>query len=251
MNDSYNPFSLQGKTILVTGASSGIGRAAAVECSRMGARVVITARNSQRLEETLSRMEGDGHRMCICDLSDTASIEEMVAGLPELDGLVNNAGFTQIRPLKFIDEEIFKQLLQVDTIAPVILLRQLVKKKKLLSGGSVVFTGSLAGVARVSPGNSMYAGCKGAISAFVRGAAVELADKGIRVNAVCPAMVDTGILDSGTVSQEQLEQDRLRYPLKRYGRPEDVAWAMIYLLSDASSWVTGTNMILDGGVLLK
>ena len=131
------------------------------------------------------------------------------------------------------------------------LLKHLIKTKKLLPGSSVVFTSSLAGIGRVSPGNSMYASCKGAISAFIKGAARELADKGIRVNAVCPAMVDTGILDSGTISREQLEQDRLNYPLKRYGKPEDIAWAMIYLLSDASSWVTGTNMVLDGGVLLK
>lgn len=248
---SYNPFSLTGKTILVTGASSGIGRAAAIECSRLGAKLVITGRNKERLEETLSCLEGEDHKICICDLSDSASISGMVAELPPLNGLVNNAGFTQIRPLKFIDENIFKQLLQVDTIAPIMLLKYLIKAKKLLSGGSVVFTSSLAGIGRVSPGNSMYASCKGAISAFIKGAARELADKEIRVNAVCPAMVDTGILDSGTISREQLEQDRLKYPLKRYGKPEDIAWAMVYLLSDASSWVTGTNVILDGGVLLK
>ena len=114
-----------------------------------------------------------------------------------------------------------------------------------------MFTSSLAGIARVSPGNSMYASCKGAVSAFVRGAARELADKNIRVNAVCPAMVETEILSSSTISQEQLEKDKLRYPLKRYGKPEEIAWAMIYLLSDASSWVTGTNMVLDGGALIK
>lgn len=247
----YNPFSLEGKTILVTGASSGIGRAAAIECSRMGAHLVITGRNLERLNETLSCLEGNNHEMRICDLNDSDSIIEMVEDLPIIQGLVNNAGFTQLQPLKFIDEEVFKRLLQVDTIAPIILLKNLIKKKKISSGGSIVFTSSLAGIARVSPGNSMYASCKGAVSAFVRGAARELADKNIRVNAVCPAMVETEILSSSTISQEQLEKDKLRYPLKRYGKPEEIAWAMIYLLSDASSWVTGTNMVLDGGVLLK
>lgn len=247
----YNPFSLEGKTILVTGASSGIGRAAAIECSRMGAHLVITGRNHDRLNETLSCLEGNNHEMIICDLNDSDSIIELVEGLPVLQGLVNNAGFTQIQPLKFIDEEVFKRLLQVDTIAPIILLKNLIKKKKISSGGSIVFTSSLSGIARVSPGNSMYASCKGAVSAFVRGAARELANKNIRVNAVCPAMVETEILSSSTISQEQLEEDKLRYPLKRYGKPEEIAWAMIYLLSDASSWVTGTNMVLDGGALIK
>lgn len=247
----YNPFSLEGKTILVTGASSGIGRAAAIECSRMGAHLIITGRNQDRLNETLSCLEGNNHEMRICDLNDSDSIIELVEGLPVIQGLVNNAGFTQLQPLKFIDEEVFKRLLQVDTIAPIILLKNLIKKKKISSGGSIVFTSSLAGIARVSPGNSMYASCKGAVSAFVRGAARELADKNIRVNAVCPAMVETEILSSSTISQEQLEKDKLRYPLKRYGKPEEIAWAMIYLLSDASSWVTGTNMVIDGGALIK
>lgn len=248
---SYNPFSLEGKRIFVTGASSGIGRAAAIECSRMGATLILNGRNKERLAETLSCLEGKNHEIRLCDLSNSDSLLEMVSGLPLLDGLINNAGYTKIKPLRYIDEDIFKQLLQVDTIAPILLLKNFIKQKKLNSGASVVFTSSLSGIARVSPGNSMYASCKGAISAFIKGAARELADKNIRVNAVCPAMIDTGLLDSGIISQDQLDEDRLRYPLKRYGRPEDVAWAMVYLLSDASSWVTGTNMIIDGGALLK
>jgi NAD(P)-dependent dehydrogenase (short-subunit alcohol dehydrogenase family) len=97
----------------------------------------------------------------------------------------------------------------------------------------------------------MYSASKGAISAFIRCVALELAPKRIRVNAVCPAMVDTGILDSGIVSQEQLTEDINNYPLGRYGHPNDIAWAMIYLLSDASSWITGDNIVIDGGVTLK
>ncbi len=251
MKETYNPFSLSGKTILVTGASSGIGRSAAVECSRLGAKLIITARNSERLKETLDMLDGDGHKMIICDLSNSEQIDEMIAQLPELQGVVNNAGFTKIQPVQFIKEDVLKEMLQVDTIAPRMILKSLVKKKKIKSGASVVFTSSLAGIGRVSVGNSMYASCKGAISTFMKGAARELSDKNIRVNAVCPAMVDTGILDSGTISKEQLDIDRLKYPLKRYGRPEDIAWAMVYLLSDASSWVTGTNMIIDGGIMLK
>lgn len=247
----YNPYSLEGKIILVTGASSGIGRAAAIECSRLGAKIILTARNKERLKATFTHLEGDGHQMLTCDLNETAQLESMVKDLPEIHGVINNAGFTKIMPIPFIDEESLKGILQVDTIAPILVLRHLVKRKKLKAGASVVFTSSLAGLGKSTVGNSMYTACKGAISAFVQGAALELASKGIRVNAVCPGMVDTGILDSGTITSEQLAADKKNYPLGRYGQPQDIAWAMIYLLSDASSWVTGTNMIVDGGYSIK
>lgn len=244
----YNPYSLEGKTILVTGASSGIGRASAIECSKIGAQVVITARNEERLKETLSAMEGDGHLAIPCDLSDEGSIDKLVASVPELQGLLNNAGLTKTLPIQFISSADLNFVLGTNTVAPILLLQKLLKKKKLKKGSSVVFTSSMAGIGHSSVGNAMYAASKGALSAFIRCAAKELAPKGIRVNAVCPAMVDTGILSSGTISEEQLKEDMKRYPLGRYGRPEDVAWAIIYLLSEASSWVTGDNLILDGGV---
>lgn len=243
----YNPFSLEKKTILVTGASSGIGRASAIECSKLGAKLIVTARNQERLTQTFIELEGDGHQMVICDLSDEEQIDRMVSELPELQGLINNAGLTKILPLNFINSQDLSSILQVNTVAPVILLQKLLKKKKLKRGSSIVFTSSMAGMGSCSVGNSMYAASKGAISAFIKGAAKELAPKGIRVNAVCPAMVDTGILNSGTISKEQLEGDMKNYPLGRYGRPEEIAWAMVYLLSDASAWVTGDNIILDGG----
>ena len=244
----YNPYSLERKTILVTGASSGIGRASAIECSKLGARVVITARNEERLKETLSAMEGDNHLVIPCDLSNEASIDNLVAELPEIQGFLNNAGFTKILPVQFVNGNDLNSLLDVNTIAPILLFQKLLKKKKLKKGASVVFTSSMAGIGFSSVGNSMYAASKGAISAFIRCAAKELAPKGIRVNAVCPAMVDTGILSAGTISDEQLEENKKRYPLGRFGKPEEIAWAIIYLLSDASAWVTGDNLILDGGV---
>ena len=248
---SYNPFSLEGKTILVTGASSGIGKAAAIECSKMGATVIVTARNEARLSQTFSELEGDGHQMFLCDLASESDIDKMVAELPEIQGLINNAGYTKILPVQFINAEDLKGILDVNTIAPMLLLQKLLKKKKLRKGASVVFTSSMAGLGSSTVGNSMYTASKGAISAFIRCVALELAPKNIRVNAVCPAMVDTGILDSGTVSKEQLEEDIKNYPLGRYGRPNDIAWAMIYLLSDASGWITGDNLVIDGGVTLK
>lgn len=248
---AYNPFSLEGKTILVTGASSGIGRATAIECSKMGAKVIITARNENRLLQTLQDLEGEGHQMILCDLSNENAIDMMVAELSEIHGLVNNAGFTKLLPVQFISSGDINSIFQVNTVAPMILLQKLLKKKKLKKGASVVFTSSMAGLGFSTVGNSMYSASKGAISAFIRCVALELAPKTIRVNSVCPAMVDTGIIDSGTVSQEQLEADMKNYPLGRYGKPNDIAWAMVYLLSDASSWITGDNFVIDGGVTLK
>ena len=247
----YNPFSLESKTVLVTGASSGIGRAAAIECSKMGAKVIITARNEERLAQTLSELNGEGHQMLLCDLNNEEAIDKMVVELSEIHGLINNAGFTKILPVQFLSSEEINSVFQVNTFAPMILLQKLLKKKKLKKGASVVFTSSLAGMGICTVGNSMYSASKGAVSAFIRCVALELAPKNIRVNAVCPGMVDTGILDSGTLTKEQLDEDMKNYPLGRYGKPEDIAWAMIYLLSDASSWVTGDNLIIDGGVTIK
>lgn len=247
----YNPYSLEGKTVLVTGASSGIGRASAIECARLGASVIITARNEERLSQTLSQLEGDGHQMILCDLNNNEEIDNLVSQLPEIQGFVSNAGFTKLLPVQFINSIDINNIFQVNTVAPMLLLQKLLKKKKLKKGASVVFTSSLAGLGTCSVGNSMYAASKGAISAFIRCVALELAPKNIRVNAVCPAMVDTGILDSGTVSKEQLEADQKNYPLGRYGTPEDIAWAMVFLLSDAAGWITGDNLVIDGGVTLK
>lgn len=236
---------------MITGASSGIGRATAIECSKLGARCIITGRSEERLKETLTKLDGVGHQMLLCDLSDSNAINEMVDSLPEINALINNAGYTKLLPINFINRDDFQSILDVNTVAPIMLLQRLLKKKKLAKNSSVVFTSSMAGIGSSSVANGMYTASKGALSAFIRCAALELASKGIRVNAVCPAMVNTNIMESGSVSEEQLKEDVKKYPLGRYGEPNDVAYAMIYLLSDASSWVTGTNMVIDGGITLN
>ena len=244
----YNPFSLQGKTVLVTGASSGIGRAAAIECSKMGATVIAVGRNEERLKETLSMLETENSSYIICDLTDSESMDKLVSAITNIDGLVNNAGIGIVKPLKFINETDFTTLLKADTIAPVLLLQKMIKKKKINKGGSVVFTSSMAALGGVTNGNSMYVACKGAISSFVLNAALELGPQNIRVNAVCPAMINTPLVHDGdTENEEHLKEMEKQYPLRKFGEPEDVAWAMIYLLSDAARWITGTNMVVDGG----
>lgn len=246
----YNPYSLEGKTILITGASSGIGRATAIECSKLGAKVVITARNEVRLKETLDALEGKGHQMICFDLNDTGKLDEFVAQLPALQGLVSNAGTNKISPITFIKEDDLKEVYQVNTFSPILLLRMLLKKKKLEKDSSVVFTSSLSGIGTVGTGNGVYASSKGALSMFVKVAALELAGKKIRVNAVCPGMIQTPMIQEGAVS-EQLIKGLADYPIGRYGEPNDVAYAIIYLLSGASSWVTGTNMVIDGGFTIR
>jgi len=247
----YNPYSLEGKIILVTGASSGIGRTTAIECSKMGAKMVITARNEERLKETLAALEGEGHQMLLADLGNEEDLDKLVNELPKLDGIVNNAGFTKTLPLQFVKREQLLEVLNVNTVAPILLLHKALKKKLLNNESSIVFTSSIAGLGLTAPGNSMYTSSKGAISAYMKNAALELSSKKIRVNAVCPGMVNTGILELGTVTAAQLEEDEKKYPLGRYGEPRDIALAIIYLLSNASAWVTGTNLIIDGGISLK
>lgn len=242
---TYNPYSLKGKTVLVTGASSGIGRSTAIECSKMGASVIITARNEDRLRETLSLMEGDNNQMILADLSSNEDIDALVAQIPEIDGLVNNAGFTKMRPILQVNEQVFKDIMQVNAFAPIMLTQKVIKKKKLIQG-SIIFTSSMAAL-KSSPANSMYGCSKAAVSNFVRNAAQEFASKKIRVNAVCPSMVETEIMKDNMLSEEQISASKASYPLGRWGKPEEIAWAIIFFLSDASQWITGTNMIIDGG----
>lgn len=246
----YNPYSLEGKTILVTGASSGIGKATAIECSKMGATVVVTARNEERLKETLGVLEGQGHRMIICDLTSDDELNNLVEVCPELDGLVCNAGINKLAPIRMLKEADMSNIFSVNTFSPIFLLQKLTKKKKIKDDGSVVFTSSISGIGAAAVGESMYIASKGAISAFVKAAALEYSKKGVRVNAVCPGMVKTDMSDAYELNEGDNE-DLKNYPLGRYAKPEDIAWGIIYLLSNASSWVTGTNLIIDGGLTTK
>ena len=247
----YNPFSLEDRTVLITGASSGIGRATAIECSKMGATVIITGRNDKRLQETLTMMEGCGHMAILADLATDDGILKLVEACPRLDGLVNNAGFTYTVLTNFISKEALSNQLQVNTIAPILLLQKLLKAKKIQKGSSIVFTSSISGSFCAGFGNVLYSTSKSAINGFVKNAALDLAKLNIRVNAVAPGMIETHILDSGIISKEQLESDRQRYPLKRFGKPEEVAFAIIYLLSKASSFTTGSVLVIDGGYTLQ
>ena len=220
---SYNPFSLSGKTILVTGASSGIGQATAIECSKMGAKLVITGRNPERLQETMNQLEGEGHSMIIADFATSAGVEALVAECPTLDGLVNNAGYNIMELVPFIKDGDMRKLFDVNAFAPIYLTHCLVKTKKLNKGGSIVFTSSIAGRGMCSPANSLYSATKGAISSFTRNAAIDLAGKKIRCNSVAPGMIETPLKVAKNITEEQWAANMELYPLKRFGQPNDVA----------------------------
>lgn len=251
MGINYNPFSLEGKTILVTGASSGIGQASAVEASKLGANVIVCGRNKERLEQTLNMLEGDNNSCFEGDLLEQDVVERLVKEVPVLDGVVLSAGKGLTLPFPFCTREKFDDIFNINFFSPVELLRLLTKKKKLNQNSSVVIIVSIGGTHVHSVGNSIYGASKSALQSIVNFAAMELAPKKIRVNGICPGMVNTPLIRRGTLTEEQLQADMDRYPLKRYGEPQDIAFGAIYLLSDASSWVTGTSLIIDGGVTAK
>ena len=251
---SYNPFSLEGKTILVTGASSGIGRAASIECSKMGANLIITGRNEERLQstfESLTPNSSNNHQKIIADLLCTEDIEKLLSVVENIDGVILCAGKGFTLPVQFSTRDKFNEIFDINFFSPVELLRLLYKKKKINKASSIVIIDSIGGTHIFSNGNSIYGASKAALNSMMRFCAKEFAPRKIRVNSICPGMVETPLIHRGTVSDEQLEQDKQRYLLKRYGTPEDIAYACIYLLSDASSWMTGQDIVIDGGITTK
>lgn len=246
----YNPFALYSKTILVTGASSGIGKATAIECSKLGARIVLTARNEERLKQTLAQLDGEGHQVIIADLKKEEDIQRLVELVPQLDGAVFNAGVAELVPALAITSDKLQQMQQINLNAPILLTRLLVKKRKMKTPSSIVYTSSAAGIFRTSIGNAIYASTKCGLDAFMRTAALEFASRGIRCNSVNPGMIETELIKNIPISEEERQSNMLQYPLKRYGKPEEVAYAIIYLLSDASAWTTGTALKMDGGLTL-
>lgn len=242
----FNPFTLEGKQILVTGASSGIGKAMAIACAKMGATVIVTARNKQRLAETLSLMPQGVHKAIMADLTCQEDIDALVFELPKLDGLVQCAGVGSRIPCKNISKVDLQQVFAPNVEAPILLQSLLLSKKKINKAASIVYVASRAASAP-SFGNAAYSASKGAIISYAKCLALELASRFIRVNCICPGMVWTDLILKDGISIDQLEQSQLSYPLKRFGQPEDIANLAIYLLSDASSWMTGSSLDISGG----
>jgi NAD(P)-dependent dehydrogenase (short-subunit alcohol dehydrogenase family) len=249
--EQYNPFSLEEKTILITGAAGGIGRATAIECAKLGATLILTDINEEGLKATLELLEHSGqHRYIPANLTLDDELDRLVGEIDKLDGFVSNAGVTKPAPVKFVNRADLERIMQINAMAPMYLTQRLLRKKKFSKNSSIVFTVSIGGVYTTAFGNAMYGSSKGALQVFMKNVALESAVNGIRCNSVNPGMINTGLLKPGTYSEEDRKKDMQTYPMKRYGEPREVALGIVYLLSDASSFVTGHSLIIDGGKTL-
>jgi len=246
-----NPFSLEGKTVLVTGAASGIGRATAIQCAEMGAKVILVDLNETGLQETKKLITRDDTEYRALDLTDLDKLTGMVSTLPKLDGVASNAGIVLSLLAKFSEPKDMERIFKINTFSHINLVQQLINQKKLNKGASIVFTSSMSGVYCGLAGGSLYGATKSAILGYTKALAIELAPRGIRVNTIHPGMIETPLTAGTALSKELLEEDAKNYPLGRYGKPEEIAYSIVYLLSDATVWMTGSQLLIDGGYSVK
>ena len=242
----YNPYSLEGKTILITGAASGIGKATSIESSKMGAKIVAVDLNVEGLEALKAQLEGKGHLFFAGNLCNEEFLKQLGEETPALDGVFLCAGVSDTTPVKFITEEKINRVFDVNLTAPIMMLKQFLVKKKINKGGSLVWMSSY-GAEKVEPGLGIYAASKQAVNGIMRAYARELVSRKIRSNSIMPMMIRTELLNTLTnISDKDWEKQEAMYPLG-FGNPLDVAYAAIYLFSDASRWITGTQIKMDGG----
>ena len=252
MEKPFNPFSLEGKNIIVTGASSGIGRQCAIDCSKMGAKVALIGRNAERLEETRKQLVGDGHVVVRYDLTDLEHQKEMVTGIVEqigvIDGLVNCAGISTVLPFKLMTPDKLDEFFKSNVFSAIELIRQVLSIKNVnKQGASVIFFASIMGCVGENA-KSLYSLTKGALISGCRSLAVEYAPKKIRINVVSPGVVETPINKNRPylADPDKRRVTEAKHPLG-LGTTCDIANACIFLLSNASKWVTGQNFVIDGG----
>ena len=242
------PFALNGKTILVTGASSGIGKQTATAIAQRGGRLVISGRNPDRLKQTYDSLAGQNHISVQADLTIPGSRQQIVDQAPEMNGLVNCAGQIRLYPYKIYSEKRLIELLSINYEAAVLLTTELLNKKKIKDEASIIFVTSVISIVGTET-NGIYAGTKGALAGMMKCLALELAPRKIRVNCISPAFVKTPMLDRLS-AQVDISKFERQHPLG-LGEADDVANSIIYLLSNESRWVTGTNLVVDGGYSAK
>ena len=251
---AFNPFSLAGKRVFITGASSGLGWASALACARMGAEVIGTGRDEARLQQLLTELQAISalaHQVVAADVTLTADRERLVDQISApVHGVLHSAGASRLSPVRMVTEEHLNLLQQLNVNAPVLLTRALLKKNLVRPGGAILFISSIAAHIGV-PGVAIYSGTKAALIAIMRCLAMEVTKHKIRVNALCPALVETRLLEqtAQVTGAASMDEERSHYPLG-FGKPDDVANAVIFFLSDASRWITGTDLIMDGGLTI-
>jgi NAD(P)-dependent dehydrogenase (short-subunit alcohol dehydrogenase family) len=255
MSAGFNPFSLAGKRLLVTGATSGIGRQIAISCTQMGALIVGVGRDEKRLLEMRSKLDGlsaGGHQMLSAELTNSADRESVITALggQALHGVVHAAGISRLAPIRQLTEKHMREVQSINVEAPMLLTQALLKRNLVQDGGSILFVSSIAAHIGV-PGVGVYSGTKAALLALTRCLAMEVAKRRIRANCLSPSLVETPLFDLAmeTAGIDSMAQQRANHPLG-FGQPDDVANAAIYFLSDASRWVTGTTLIMDGGLTI-
>ena len=249
---TLDPLALHGLPVLVTGASSGIGRETAILLSELGARVVLAGRDQQRLEETRSRLRGEGHALEAFDLAESldalpAWIKGIAGRMGPLHGLVHCAGVFQFLPLQMCTAPRLEAMFRVNVMSAILLVKGFRQQGCAAPGGSVVLMSSAAGIAG-QPGISVYSASKAALIGFMRSAALELAPQKLRINCVAPGVVESemSVRSREALTPEQFQAIEERHPLG-LGTTRDVACAAAYLLAKTGRWITGTTLILDGG----
>lgn len=242
-------FSLEGKRVLVTGASSGLGRAIAQACARRGAAVVLSGRDEVRLAETRASLAHGDHGSIAADLIDAAGREKVVTGCGVIDGVVHSAGISRLSPIRLATQQHLADVWKINYEAPTLLTQRLLAKNQVAAQGSILFMSSIAAFIGVA-GVGVYSGTKAALIATMRCLAMEVVKRGIRVNCLAPALVETPLLAATETVVANLDEQRAAYPLG-FGKPEDVSNAAIFFLSGASRWITGTTLVMDGGLTIS
>lgn len=244
---SPHPFSLQGKTILVTGASSGLGRQIAITCAERGARLIISGRDTGRLQATYEALAGDGHVQVQAELTSAEDRDRLAMACPSIHGVVHSAGKQMLSPIRQLRESLMTEMYNIHFLAPVMLTQRLLQANAVAQGGSILFMLSTAahiGTRGVGP----YSAMKSALLGIIRCLAIEQGKRGIRVNGISPSVIPTPLWGEDNEQNEPLKLQRERHPLG-LGTPHDVAYGAVYMLSEASRWVTGTSLVMDGGVV--
>lgn len=238
--------------ILITGASSGIGRSISIELAKNGYQCILVGRSLERLKQTQTLLDGQSHIIFNGDINDDDFKNYLLENMPNIIGLIHAAGIIKLLPWKFINKIDFTKIMETNFYAPFFLTQSLLIKKKLNDRGSIVFISSISGPLIGSKGNLMYSSSKSAVNGMIKTLALELAPRRIRVNSISAGMILSEMWTNGenSISEEQLNRDILKYPLG-YGKPSDLAKLTKFLVSDDSSWITGSTIVADGGFTIQ